>query len=102
LKLGNKIERTNFVIWKNNFQVIVILKVIKLLPGGTTMARLPQGERKEKESMLYRLLRRLHWGIRESEIAEELGWQRRTVNNYLRELKQHDKAEKSGWVWFLK
>ena len=66
------------------------------------MARLQKGERKDKESMLYRLLRRLRWGVRESEIAEELGWQRRTVNNYLRVLKQHDKAEKSGWLWFLK
>lgn len=66
------------------------------------MARLQKGERKDKENMLYRLLRRLRFGVRESEIAEELGWQRRTVNNYLRELKQNDKAEKSGWIWFLK
>ena len=45
------------------------------------MARLQKGERKDKENMLYCLLRRLRWGVRESEIAEELGWQRRTANN---------------------
>ncbi len=47
------------------------------------MARLRKGEREERENMLLRLLQRLRWGVRESEIAQELGWQRRTVNNYL-------------------
>ena len=66
------------------------------------MARLQKGERKDKESMLYRLLRRLRWGVRESEIAEELGWQRRTVNNYLRQLKKEEKARQEGRSWFSK
>jgi DNA-binding NarL/FixJ family response regulator len=64
------------------------------------MARLQKGERKDKENMLYRLLRRLRWGVRESEIAEELGWQRRTVNNYLRQLKNAEKAHQEGRSWF--
>ena len=66
------------------------------------MARLPKGEHEDRENALYRLLRRLRWGVRESEIAEELGWQRRTVNNYLRELKKTDKAERDGRSWFAK
>ena len=66
------------------------------------MAQLQKGEHKEKESRLHRLLKRLRFGIRESEIAEELGWQRRTVNNYLRELKKSNKAERDGRSWFSK
>lgn len=66
------------------------------------MARLQKGERKDKENMLYRLLRRLRWGVRETEIAEELGWQRRTVNNYLRQLEKDEKAHQEGRSWFAK
>lgn len=66
------------------------------------MARLQKGEHDEKESKLYRLLKRLRFGVRESEISEELGWQRRTVNNYLRELKKDEKAEREGRSWFAK
>lgn len=66
------------------------------------MARLPKGEREDKENVLYRLLRRLRFGVRESEISEELGWQRRTVNNYLRKLKDKDKADREGRSWFSK
>lgn len=66
------------------------------------MARLPKGERESRENTLYRLLKRLRWGVRESEIAEELGWQRRTVNNYLNELREDDKAYREGRSWFAK
>jgi DNA-binding NarL/FixJ family response regulator len=66
------------------------------------MARLQKGERQDRENMLYRLLRRLRWGVRESEIAEELGWQRRTVNNYLRQLEKEEKAHQEGRSWFAK
>ena len=66
------------------------------------MARLQKGEREDKGNMLHRLLRRLRFGVRESEIAEELGWQRRTVNNYLRQLKKEEKAEREGRSWFSK
>ena len=66
------------------------------------MARLQNGESKDKENALYRLLKRLRFGIRESEVAEELGWQRRTANNYLRKLKKEEKAEREGRSWFAK
>jgi hypothetical protein len=66
------------------------------------MARLQKGERKDKENTLYRLLRRLRFGVRESEVAEELGWERRTANNYLRKLKKEEKAEREGRSWFAK
>ena len=66
------------------------------------MARLQDGEREERENALLRLLKRLRWGVRESEIAEELGWERRTVNNYLNELKDDQKAYREGRSWFAK
>ncbi|HLO29909.1 MAG TPA: FaeA/PapI family transcriptional regulator [Anaerolineales bacterium] len=66
------------------------------------MARLQKGERTDKENTLYRLLRRLRFGVRESEVAEELGWQRRTANNYLRKLEKEKKAEREGRSWFAK
>ena len=66
------------------------------------MARLQKGERKDRENTLYRLLRRLRFGVRESEVAEEMGWQRRTANNYLRKLKRDEKAEREGRSWFAK
>lgn len=66
------------------------------------MAKLQKGERQEKENALYRLLKRLRFGARESEISQELGWQRRTVNNYLRKLQEQDKAERDGQSWFSK
>lgn len=66
------------------------------------MARLQNGEREDRENALYRLLRRLRFGARESEISEELGWQRRTTNNYLRKLKKEDKADRDGRSWFAK
>jgi hypothetical protein len=66
------------------------------------MARLPKGAREDRQNALYRLLRRLRFGVRESEVAEELGWHRRTANNYLRKLKKEEKAEREGRSWFAK
>lgn len=66
------------------------------------MARLQKGEREDRENTLYRLLRRLRFGVRESEVAQELGWQRRTANNYLRKLKREEKAERDGRSWFAR
>jgi DNA-binding transcriptional regulator LsrR (DeoR family) len=64
------------------------------------MARLPQGEYEERKNRLLRLLKRLCWGVRESEIAGELGWERRTVNNYLQKLRDENKAWREGRSWF--
>ncbi len=66
------------------------------------MARLPKGERETRSRSIFRLLQRHRWGLRESEIADETGIHRRTVNNYLRELARTEKAEKRGWLWFSK
>lgn len=66
------------------------------------MARLADGEREEKRNFLLRMLRRFRWGIREGELSEELGWQRRTVNNYLNELKERKQAYREGRSWFAK
>lgn len=66
------------------------------------MARLQDGEREEREHKVLRLLKRLFFGARELDVAEELGWDRRTVNNYLRDLKDDDKAYKEGRSWFAK
>ncbi len=64
------------------------------------MARLVAGERKRKKRQLWRLLWGHPFGLRESEIAEELGWHRRTANNYLRELAADGKVFKEGRLWF--
>ena len=66
------------------------------------MARLQDGEREERENKVLRLLKQLRWGPRESDVAEELGWGRRTVNNYLHDLEDDDKAYKEGRSWFAK
>nr|WP_290665160.1 hypothetical protein [Ardenticatena sp.] len=66
------------------------------------MARLRKGEKTQRLQRLYWLLRRHPFGLREGEIAQELGWQRRTANNYLRELARQGKAVKEGRLWFGK
>ncbi len=63
------------------------------------MARLFAGEKKGKLAALLRLLCGCN-GVRESEASEMLRWQRRTTNNYLRELKRHGKAYKEGRDWY--
>jgi predicted transcriptional regulator len=64
------------------------------------MARLRDGEKLDKENELQHLLDYHLFGLRESEIAEELGWERRTVNNYLRELEKQGRAYKEGRDWY--
>jgi len=64
------------------------------------MARLRKGEKSMKTRQVQNLLRRHEFGLYESEIASELGWQRRTVNNYLRQLEQQGQAYKEGRCWF--
>ena len=63
------------------------------------MARLRNGERAGKAAKVECTLWKHIFGIRESELAEELGWERRTVNNYLRQLEQDGKAYKEGRDW---
>ena len=63
------------------------------------MARLPRGEKERKRRRLLKLLYRFPWGLREREIAEEMGWHRRTANNYLRELARQGVIRKEGRLW---
>ena len=62
------------------------------------MGRLFAGEKKSKLSRLWRLLCGCN-GVRESEAADILRWDRRTANNYLRELESRGKAYKEGRAW---
>lgn len=64
------------------------------------MARLFTGEKEAKADRVYRTLKQHWFGLSEFEIACELGWERRTVNNYLRELAQQGKIYKEGQSWF--
>jgi len=64
------------------------------------MARLENGKREERRNLIHRLLQRHRFGLRESEIAQETGLHRRTVNNYLRELRDNEKINKEGRLWF--
>jgi len=63
------------------------------------MKRLADGEKAHNQSLVLRLLRRFGLGVKESELAQELGWERRTVNNYLRALRAQDKAYRDGRFW---
>ena len=65
------------------------------------MARLSKGERRRKARLVRTVLYRHPYGLRESEMANELGWQRRTVNNYLRALKRRGLIYKEGRDWFI-
>jgi predicted DNA-binding transcriptional regulator len=65
------------------------------------VARLFKGEKAHKETRIQRLLHQHDFGLRESEIAQELGWERRTVNNYLRDLKRRGRVYKEGRCWLV-
>ncbi|GIK40700.1 MAG: hypothetical protein BroJett011_45330 [Chloroflexota bacterium] len=64
------------------------------------MARLVEGEKSEKEDQVERVLYEHDFGLREVEIAEELGWDRRTINNYLHELERQGRVYREGRSWF--
>ena len=63
------------------------------------MARLFGGEKEHNSNLVLQLLQRCFNGLRESEIAQELGWDRRTTNNYLRELRDQGRIYKEGQAW---
>ena len=63
------------------------------------MGRLRKGEKATRERRIQRMLRGYAFGLRESEIAQELDLHRRTVNNYLRELERQGRAYKDGRCW---
>ena len=63
------------------------------------MARLFAGEKDCKADDVLQLLQAHDFGLRESEVAEILRWDRRTVNNYLRELEAQEQIHKEGRLW---
>jgi hypothetical protein len=64
------------------------------------MARLPKGEKEKQKGRLARLLSRYCLGLTEQEVAEEMGWERRTANNYLREMDEEERVHRDGRKWF--
>lgn len=64
------------------------------------MARLPKGEKERQKGRLARLLHYCGLGLTEQEVAEEMGWERRTANNYLRELDEENRAHRDGHKWY--
>ncbi len=63
------------------------------------MARLFTGEREINLNEVLRLLRTHDFGLKEAEVADLLGWERRTANNYLRELEERGLIYKEGRLW---
>ena len=63
------------------------------------MARLFAGEKDCKSDDVLRALQSRGFGLRESELAELLEWDRRTVNNYLHELEAQEQIHKEGRLW---
>ena len=63
------------------------------------MARLFAGEKSDKSNQLLQLLRRCFSGLGEIEISQELGWDRRTTNSYLRKLRDQGRIYKEGQTW---
>ena len=60
-----------------------------------------QDTKQKRLELVYELLRRHPLGLTEREIATELNMERRTVNNYLRELEIQGKLYKEGTLWIV-
>jgi DNA-binding IclR family transcriptional regulator len=65
------------------------------------MARLRMGEKLLRAEQLMNLLRAHAFGLREVEIAACLGWDRRTVNNYLRAMQAVHLVYRDGRTWHV-
>lgn len=63
------------------------------------MARLFAGEKEHRRDNVLRLLQQYDLGLSEAEVAEMLGWERRTANNYLRQLAEERLAYKERRLW---
>ncbi len=64
------------------------------------MPRIDDTAKQQRLDRIYLLLTRNARGVTEAEIADEINIERRTVNNYLRELEFQGKAFKDGLYWF--
>lgn len=63
------------------------------------MPKVDEMTREGRKERVFLHLRRNALGLTEAELAEELGFERRTVNNYLRELELEGKVYKEGTLW---
>jgi len=64
------------------------------------MPRIDDDDKRQRLERIHLLLARNARGLAEAEIADEVNLERRTVNNYLRELEFQGKALKDGLFWF--
>jgi hypothetical protein len=67
--------------------------------GGGVMARLREGERLRRMVLVHLMIREHPDGISEARLAEQAGLERRTINNYLRELEALGSVRKHGLSW---
>ena len=63
------------------------------------MARISEKDKSARKERVQLALRKSN-GLRESELAEQIGVEKRTLNNYLRELEYEGKIYKKGVLWF--
>lgn len=64
------------------------------------MPNLAQDTLRSRLERIYLLLQRHDGGLSEREIADVLGFENRTTNNYLRRLESESKTFKEGKLWF--
>ncbi|MBI3168428.1 MAG: CRISPR-associated helicase Cas3' [Chloroflexi bacterium] len=64
------------------------------------MARIDDATKKDRLDRMYLILSRNPRGLTEAEIADEVNLERRTANNYLRELEEQGKTFKDGIYWY--
>jgi predicted DNA-binding transcriptional regulator YafY len=64
------------------------------------MPRIDESTKLQRLERISLLLMRNARGLTEGEIAEEIRMERRSINNYLRELEDQGKAFKDGLYWF--
>jgi hypothetical protein len=65
------------------------------------MARLYKGESEKNQKRVWWVVKSAPLGVSEANAADDLGWDRRRLNNYLRELEKEGKVKKKGQLWFL-
>ncbi|MEZ4714433.1 MAG: CRISPR-associated helicase Cas3' [Caldilineaceae bacterium] len=65
------------------------------------MARITEQAKESQMELIFLRVKGSPYGITQAEIAEATGIHPRTVNNYLRDLKEEGKVKKEGRLWFL-
>jgi CRISPR-associated endonuclease/helicase Cas3 len=63
------------------------------------MPKVDQATREERKARAFLILRRYPVGLSEAELQQMTGFERRTLNNYLRELEMEGKVYKDGITW---